>query len=202
MDGLLLLQKLYDTSIPLVIFDPQYRGLFDQLKYGNEGKKLKGRFQLPQMPDTVIASFLKEIDRILTPSGHVMMWVDKFMLINSIQSLVAGTSLKVVDFITWNKGRIGLGYRTRKKSEYLVIIQKPPVRIKGIWNVHNIPDVWDEKIINKNHAHSKPIELQKRLIEAVTKMGETVVDPTSGGYSTLTAANEVGRNFLGCDLLG
>ncbi|MCG3167143.1 MAG: hypothetical protein POELPBGB_02927 [Bacteroidia bacterium] len=201
MDGLLLLKKLYDASIPLVMFDPQYRGLFDQLKYGNEGKKLRERFQLPQMPDTVIASFLKEIDRVLIPSGHVMMWVDKFMLINSIHSLVTGTSLKVVDFITWDKGRIGLGYRTRKKSEYLVIFQKLPVRIKGIWKAHDIPDIWTEKLVKKNHTHAKPVQLLKKLIEAVTNIGDTIVDPAAGGYSTLTSASEVKRNFLGCDIL-
>ncbi|MCG3165637.1 MAG: hypothetical protein POELPBGB_01405 [Bacteroidia bacterium] len=202
MDGLKLLSQLAKESIKLVFFDPQYRGLFDQLKYGNEGKKLKERFKLPQMNDDLIAKFIKEIDRILLPSGHMMLWVDKYMLVNSLHSLVTGTNLKLVDFVTWDKGRIGLGYRTRKKSEYLVIFQKLPVRIKGIWKIHNIPDVWNEKITKKNHAHSKPIELQKRLIEAVTDVGDTVIDPAAGGYSVLTSASEVQRNFLGCDLLG
>ncbi|MCG3165596.1 MAG: hypothetical protein POELPBGB_01364 [Bacteroidia bacterium] len=202
MDGLTLLSQLAKESIKLVFFDPQYRGLFDQLKYGNEGKKLKDRFQLPQMNDDLIAKFIKEIDRVLLPSGHMMLWVDKYMLVNSLHSLVGGTNLKLVDFVTWDKGRIGLGYRTRKKSEYLVIFQKLPVRIKGIWKVHNIPDVWNEKITKKNHAHSKPIELQKSLIEAVTDVGDTVIDPAAGGYSVLTSASEVQRNFLGCDLLG
>ncbi len=202
MDGLAFLKQLATESIKLVFFDPQYRGLFDQLKYGNEGKKQSARFKLPQMNDEVIAKFIKEIDRILLPSGHLMLWVDKYMLVNCLHELIEGTSLRLVDFVTWDKGRIGLGYRTRKKSEYLVIFQKPPVRIKGIWKVHDIPDVWNEKIVKKNHTHSKPIELQKRLIEAVTDINDIVVDPAAGGYSVLISANDTGRNFLGCDLLG
>ncbi len=87
-------------------------------------------------------------------------------------------------------------------DEYLVIFQKLPIRIKGIWKVHDIPDVWNEKIVNKNHTHSKPIELQKRLIEGVTEIGDTIIDPAAGGYSILTCANEMQRSFLGCDLLG
>lgn len=203
MDGLQFLKLISNASIPLVFFDPQYRGILDKQKYGNEGySKMKARCQLPQMDDELIAIFIKEIDRILKPSAHLLLWVDKYMLANSLHSLVSRTSLQLVDFITWDKGKIGLGYRTRKKSEYLVIFQKQPVRIKGIWNVHDIPDVWQEKIVNRKHTHSKPIELQKRLIEAVTSINDIVVDPAAGGYSVLTSANEVKRNFLGCDILG
>lgn len=203
MDGLQFLKQIAHASIPLVFFDPQYRGILDKQKYGNEGySKMKARCELPQMSDDVIAIFIKEIDRILKPSAHLMLWVDKYMLVNSLHSLSEGTTLQLVDFITWDKGKIGLGYRTRKKSEYLVIFQKPPIRAKGIWKVHDIPDVWQEKIINKKHTHSKPVELQKRLIDAVTEIGETIVDPAAGGYSVLSSANEVKRNFLGCDILG
>jgi hypothetical protein len=35
------------TCAPLVFFDPQYRGVLDMLKYGNEGARQKGRFNLP-----------------------------------------------------------------------------------------------------------------------------------------------------------
>jgi site-specific DNA-methyltransferase (adenine-specific) len=202
MDGLQLLNQLAKESIKLVFFDPQYRGILDKQKYGNEGKgKLMERCKLPQMSDTLISEFLKEIERVLKPSGHLMFWVDKFILCNNIKELVKGTTLQLVDLITWDKGKIGLGYRTRRRCEYLVIFQKPPMRTKGVWVLHDIPDVWTERITDKNHTHAKPIGLQERLIEAVTKEDDVIVDPTAGGYSVLTSANEVGRHFLGCDLL-
>jgi site-specific DNA-methyltransferase (adenine-specific) len=88
------------------------------------------------MSDALIQEFFHEIERILTPNGNVMLWVDNTFTLD--------TSLQLVDMIVWNKGRIGLGYRSWRCSEYLVIFQKPPVRVKGVWPVRNIPDIWIE----------------------------------------------------------
>lgn len=203
MDGLKMLKMLDDNTIPLVFFDPQYRSILDKQNYGNEGESRgKNRSELPQMDDKMIKDFLKEIERVLTPSGHLMMWVDKYIVCNGINSFFEGMGLQLVDMITWNKQRMGMGYRSRRYSEHLVIFQKKPVRAKGVWRVHDIPDVWTEKIEDKNHTHAKPIELQKRLIKAVTNVGDVVVDPSAGGFSVMRSANEMERNFLGCDILG
>lgn len=205
MDGLKLLEKLETDSIPLVFFDPQYRSILDKQSYGNEGVgRGKERAELPQMTNAVIKKFLKEIERSLIPSGHLMMWVDKYIVCSGIHQLTDGTALQLVDMITWNKMRMGMGYRSRRYSEHLVIFQKLPVRAKGVWRVHDIPDVWTEKIENgdKNHTHAKPVELQKRLIKAVTNEGDIVVDPSSGGYSVMKSALAMGRHFIGCDILG
>lgn len=205
MDGLDLLKKLETNSIPLVFFDPQYRSILDKQSYGNEGVgRGKERAELPQMDNKMIKQFLKEIERVLIKSGHLMLWVDKYIVCSGIHSLTQGTELQLVDMITWNKKRMGMGYRSRRYSEHLVIFQKLPVRAKGVWRVHDIPDVWDEKIENgdKNHTHAKPVELQKRLIKAVTNEGDIVVDPSAGGYSVMKSALAMGRHFVGCDILG
>jgi site-specific DNA-methyltransferase (adenine-specific) len=205
MDGLSLLSKIDTNTIPLVFFDPQYRAILDKQKYGNEGESRgKKRSELPQMTEDVITQFVREIERILIPSGHLMLWVDKYILCNGFRNLIDGSKFETVDLITWNKDRMGMGYRTRRFGEHLVIFQKPPKRAKGVWRIHDIPDVWTEKIDNgdRNHTHAKPIGLQKRLIEAVTNVGDIVVDPAAGGYSVLRAALEVRRHFLGCDILG
>ena len=204
MDGLTLLSAIPVASVPLVFFDPQYRSVLDKQQYGNEGERQKSRAELPQMTDQTIKRFIYQIERVLMPSGHLMLWVDKYIVCRGIHFLLEGSALQLVDMITWNKGRMGMGYRTRRYSEHQVVLQKIPVRAKGVWRVHNIPDVWDEKIENgaRNHTHSKPVGLQERLIEAVTNAGDIVVDPAAGGYSVLKAARNTERRFLGCDLLG
>lgn len=203
MDGLKMLNMLDADSVPLVFFDPQYRSVLDKQHYGNEKTgRQKLRALLPQISNELIKDFFKEIKRVLSPSGHVMVWIDKFILCSGISSIFHEPGLKLVDMITWNKLRMGMGYRSRRYSEHLVIFQKPPIRAKGIWQIHNIPDVWTEKIKNKNHPHSKPIELQKKLIEAVTNTGDIVVDPCAGGYSIMESAISKKRCFLGCDILG
>jgi len=204
MDGLKMLKLLPSKSIPLVFFDPQYRSVMDKQNYGNEGKNRgKKRLELPQMTNHQIHKFIMEIERILIPSGHLMLWVDKFIVVRGIHEFLEGSALQLVDMITWNKERMGMGYRTRRFSEHLLVLQKPPIRAKGIWFIHDIPDVWNEKIENgdKNHAHSKPVRLQERLIKATTDKNDIVVDPASGGYSVMKSALNVGRNFLGCDII-
>lgn len=202
MDGLTLLARLADDCIPLVFFDPQYRSVLDKQAYGNEGERQKGRSQLPQMDNEVIRAFIREIERVLMPSGHMMLWVDKYIVCNGVRDLIDGSALHAVDMITWNKERMGMGYRTRRQSEHLVVLQKEPVRAKGVWRIHNIPDVWSERIegVRIGHAHTKPIKLQRALIEAVTNVDDIVLDPAAGGYSVLRAALAAGRHFLGCDI--
>lgn len=199
-DGLSLLATLPNKSIKTAFFDPQYRGVLDKLSFGNEGEnRVKARCNLTQMNEPTIKKFIQEIDRVLLPSGHLFLWVDKFHLCQGVLQWVQDTNLNLVDMVVWDKGKIGMGFRTRRKSEYLIVCQKSPVRVKGKWTIHNIPDVWEEKT-PKVHPHSKPLELQKALIEATTQKGDWVLDPASGGYSVLTACQELKRNFIGCDI--
>ena len=201
IDGIELLKQIRNGSLKVVFFDQQYRGILDKLSYGNEGKSRgKDRSDLPQMSEDIIKSFLKEIDRVLAPSGYLFLWVDKFHLVEGINPWLANLNMNIVDLITWNKMKIGMGYRTRRKSEYLVVIQKLPKKAKSTWVLHNIPDVWDEKVV-KTHTHSKPIELQKQLILATTNERDLVCDPASGGFSVFEACKLSNRNFIGTDLV-
>ena len=202
LDGREFLSLLQPGSIPAAFFDPQYRGVLDKLNYGNEGKtRVRMRFALRQMPESVIREFIKGIDRTLVPSGHLFLWVDKFHLCQGVSGWAEGTELKIVDLVVWHKSRFGMGYRTRRKSEFLCVLQKDPQRAKGIWRSRSIPDVIEEKSPKPDgFAHRKPVGLQATLIEAVTGPGDTVIDPAAGSFSVMEAARRVGRRFLGCDI--
>jgi site-specific DNA-methyltransferase (adenine-specific) len=200
-DGLELLRALKPESFPLCVFDPQYRGVLDKQKYGNEGSRQRERSTLPQMDEAQIVSFIREIDNVLMPSGHLLLWTDKFHLCTGIAHWLPGTDLNTVDLVVWNKMRMGMGYRTRRISEYCLILQKAPLRAKGVWLVHDIPDVIEERLTARV-THAKPIKLQARLIEALTNPRDIVIDPAAGSYSVLDACRLTGRQFLGCDIGG
>ena len=203
MDGLDFLARLPDEAVPLAFLDPQYRGVLDKLAYGNEGvKRGRARAALQQMDETTICAFIQAIDRVLTPGGHLFLWLDKFHLCSGIVPWLTGTQLAVVDLITWDKGRMGMGYRTRRQSEYLVVLQKTPRRAKGVWTLHDIPDLWRELAERGRHAHRKPVDLQAKLIAAVSNPGDVVIDPAAGSFSVLDASQQQGRRFLGCDIEG
>ena len=111
MDGLHFLSILPENAIPAAFLDPQYRGVLDKLKYGNEGdSRERRRAELAQMTEGTIKAFISGIDRVLTPSGYLFLWIDKFHLCTGFAQWCEGTSLEVVDLMNWKKGRIGMGY--------------------------------------------------------------------------------------------
>ena len=202
MDGLEFMKQLPDSSIPAAFLDPQYRGVYEKMRYGNEStSRNHRRVEKPQMDGNMIRKFISEISRIITPSGHLFLWMDKFHLCTDYRDWFKDTCLEAVDMMTWNKKKIGLGYRTRHTSEFLIVLQKEPKRAKGVWMLRDIPDVWDEKTKSgTGYHHTKPINLQSKLIKAVTEEWDTVLDPAAGSYSVLQSCLDTNRRFLGCDI--
>ena len=203
MDGLKLLADLPGEAVPVAFLDPQYRGILDKMGYGNEGKSRgQRRCALAQMDSAAIARFVQGIERALMPTGHLFLWLDKFELLNGFQRWLEGGSLEVVDLVNWDKARMGMGYRSRRVTEYCLVLQKPPRRAKGVWKTHNIPDTWREPAPKGVHPHRKPLELQAALLAAVSNEGDIILDPAAGDFTVMQAALSRHRNFLGCDLNG
>jgi site-specific DNA-methyltransferase (adenine-specific) len=197
-DALALLRSLAECCTPLVFFDPQYRGVLDKLKYGNEGARQRGRFNLPAMSSAYIDACCRETARVLTPSGYLLRWTDTFHLCEGDHLRV--TELKCVDLIAWDNLRLGNGYRSRRRGDYLLVLQKPPLAAKSTWRDHGICNRWPEKIDRSIHPHVKPIGLIARLIGAVTRPGDLVVDPAAGSFVVMHAAKGLSRDFVGCDI--
>ena len=82
------------------------------------------------------------------------------------------------------------------------ILQKQQRRAKGVWKTHTIPDVIQERASQREHPHTKPVDLQGELMAAVSHEGDFVIDPAAGSFSVLQAARNRQRTFLGCDLNG
>ncbi len=141
------------------------------------------------MTEAEISHFVRGIDRALIPSGHLFLWVDKFHLCQGVRPWLDGTSLDIVDLVTWDKGTFGMGYRTRRRAEYYVILQKQQRRAKGVWKTHTIPDVIQERASQAVHPHTKPVGLQGDLMAAVSHEGDVVIDPAAGSFSVLQAAH-------------
>lgn len=194
-----LLRSLPDRCTPLVFFDPQHRSVLNKLDYGNEGARQKERAGLPAMSDAFIEECCRESARVLMPSGYLMLWSDTFRLCQGYH-LPLSDILKTVDLISWDNQRPGNGYRSRRCGDYLLVLQKPPIRARSTWHDHKIPSRWSEKVDRKSHPHIKPIGLIARLIGAVTQPSDLVVDPAAGSFVVIHAAHQLGRNFIGCDL--
>jgi site-specific DNA-methyltransferase (adenine-specific) len=197
-DALILLRALSDGCAQVSFLDPQHRAVLDKLKFGNEGCRQRGRASLPVMDEAYIDACCREIARVLVPSGYLMRWIDTFCLCEGHH--LRNGECKPVDLIAWDNLRPGMGKRTRRRGDYLLILQKPPIHART-WRDHSIPNRWAEKVDRKTHPHVKPLGLVRRIIAAVTQVGDLVVDPAAGSFGVMRAAIELGRNFIGCDLI-
>lgn len=204
MGGMALLRQIPKRTARVAFFDPQYRGLLDEMGYGNEGDgRERRRASLPAMSEDTITVFVEELCRVLKPSGYMFLWVDKFAIGSAqhLRYLRRAPLLNVVDLIAWNKERIGMGRRSRCTTEYLVVAQKHPTAAGDTWTDHGIPDSFGEKVDRSVHPHAKPRVLTEKLVRATTRKGDLVVDPCAGSYVVLDACRAADRDFLGCDLI-
>lgn len=203
MSAVELLSRIPDRLAAMFFFDPQYRAGLDKLAFGNEGARQAARAQLKSMGDDDIAFVVEEADRVLLPSGHLMLWMDKFSIASAHwrRWTRRAPHLETVDLLSWNKMRPGMGRRLRCVTEYLVVLQKRPVRAKHVWHDHALRDSWSESSDRRIHPHAKPYVLTERLIRAATKRGDVVIDPCAGGYGVLEACIASGREFIGGDLI-
>jgi site-specific DNA-methyltransferase (adenine-specific) len=203
IDAVELLSRIPDRIATMFFFDPQYRAVLDKLAFGNEGERQQGRAALKSMSDGDIAFVIEEAGRVLNPSGHLLLWMDKFSLASGHwrRWVRHAPQLEIVDLISWNKMRPGMGRRTRCQTEFLIILQKVPLRAKDIWTDHRLTDFWTESSDRGIHAHAKPYQLTERLIRAATQRGDLVIDPCAGGYGVLEACRASGREFIGGDLI-
>lgn len=199
-DALTLLRSLPDACTPLVFFDPQHRGVLDHLQYGNEGSRQRGRAKLPSMTSNYIDACCREAVRVLKPSGYLLRWIDTYHLCEADHLRIADIC-RCVDLIAWDSLRPGNGYRSRRRGDYLLVLQKPPLAAKSTWRDHGIANRWPEKVDRSIHPHIKPIGLITRLIGAITHAGDLVVDPAAGSFTVMHAAHQLGRIFIGCDLM-
>lgn len=198
-DALTLLQSLPDCCRPLVFFDPQHRAVLDRLKFGNEGARQRGRYRLPQMTEGYIDNCCREIARVLVPSGYCMRWIDTFGLCEGLYLHVADV-LKPVDLIAWDSLRPGMGKRTRRRGDYLLILQKFPVHART-WRDHGISSRWVEKVDRRLHPAYQANWTYPAIDRRDHGNGRSRRRPRRRLLCRDGAAHELGRNFVGCDLI-
>ena len=100
-----------------------------------------------------------------------------------------------IKMLVWDKGRIGMGGKWRRKFELIVYVSNQPNDKKSgrgdILNFSTEP--------NKKHPFQKPIDLIKTLIEA-SPDSSLILDPFMGSGTTLVAAENLNRKSIGIEI--
>jgi adenine-specific DNA-methyltransferase len=103
---------------------------------------------------------------------------------------------------TFNAGEIMVEAKTGAKRGLMDYRKNPPQP----YNTKKVPgNVWDFARVRfkmeeyENHPSQKPESLLDRIIRASSNVGDVVLDPFSGSFSTCAVAQKLGRKSIGID---
>lgn len=104
---------------------------------------------------------------------------------------------------TFNYNDILVEAKTGSKRKLIDYRKTPPQP----YNTKKVPgNVWDFSRVRfkmeeyENHPTQKPKELLKRIILASSNVGDVVLDPFSGSFTTSSVAKELGRKSIGIEI--
>ena len=210
-DSLSLMKELDNGSVDLVLTDPPYiiskPSGFKSVVTGEQrfavstehGEWDKAEnFSLEDLRDSVF-----EFYRVLKKHGTAIIFCDLWK-ITDIKRIMEKAGFKQIRFIEWIKTNpVPLNskrnYLTNAREVALlgVKVSKPTFHSEYDNAIYQMP-ICHEK--GRFHPTQKPLMLMHQLVEKHSNPGEVVLDPFAGAATTLLAAKNLHRAYVGCEL--
>jgi len=198
-DAVTWLSTLADASVDLMITDPPYESLEKHRKIGTTTRLKVSKSSSNQwfdiFPNTRFESLLKEVYRVLKNNSHFYLFCDQETMF-IVKPIAEKIGFKFWKPIVWDKVNIGMGYHFRSRYEFILFFEKGKRKLNNL----GIPDVLKCKRVYRGYPTEKPVPLLEILITQSSVKGEVVIDPFFGSGSTLIAAENLEREFLGNDI--
>lgn len=107
--------------------------------------------------------------------------------------------------VVWDKSARGdgMGWRYRRNYEFVLIAYRTGGKLRWNPDVPAMANVFrDCPPRERMHPNEKPVQLVRRMIEAHTLPGDTILDPFMGSGTTGVAVAQAGqgRKFIGIEL--
>lgn len=198
-DAVNWLSTLADASVDLLVTDPPYESLEKHRKIGTTTRLKVSKSSSNQwfeiFPNKRFEVLLKEIFRVLKKNSHFYLFCDQETMFE-IKPIAERVGFKFWKPIVWDKVTIGMGYHYRSRYEYILFFEKGKKKLNNL----GIPDILEYKRVYRGYPTEKPVGLLEVLISQSSSVDDLVVDPFFGSGSTLIAAQNLSRTFLGCDI--
>lgn len=215
-DCLKVMQLIPDNSVDCIITDPPYNlGQFMHKRNTNLVKMRENQFAYAGWDNynyeewkESMKAFLKECKRILKKKGTLIV----FMAIIKISDIIElaeeyGFYYKTTGI--WHKKNPmprNMKIQFVNSTECWIYFINDGTsgtfnnngRVKHDFLESAVCPISEKK--HGKHPTQKPISIMKELIEAVTNLGDMVLDPFMGSGSTCVAAALTGRKYLGIEL--
>jgi len=214
-DSLEILKRLPDNSVDAVITDPPYssggqthadRAKDPTEKYQQTNNKIVHRPSFPGDNRDArswlhwCTLWISECHRIVKPGGYFLMFSDWRQLPAASDAIQFG-NFTWRGTIAWDKTE---GSRAphkgyfRHQCEYIIWGTKGAC-LKAV-HAGPFPGCFrfSVKQSDKHHLTGKPTPLMERLVEVVPP-GSLILDPFAGSGTTLVAAKNTGRDYIGIE---
>lgn len=198
-DAVEWLATLKSESVDLLITDPPYESLEKHRKIGTTTRlkvsKSSSNMWFEIFPNSRFESLFSEVYRVLKKNSHFYLFCDQETMFFA-KPIAEKVGFKFWKPIVWDKICIGMGYHYRARHEYILFFEKGKRKINDL----SVPDILECKRVYRGYPTEKPVALLEVLIKQSSNRGDLVVDPFFGSGSTLIAASNLERDYLGCDL--
>ena len=208
-DATRLIRDLPDSSIDLLVTDPPFAIDFraQRLNYNRTGSNvLEGYQEISGVEyELFTRDWMSEAFRVLSPSGSMYV----FSGWNHLKDILDG--LDRAGFTTQNHiiWKYQFGVFTKKKyvtSHYHVLfVVKDPKRYTFNKVEHYPEDVWDIKREywkgRKKTPTKLPSEIVRKILRFSSNPDDIVLDPFLGSGTVAVTAKEMGRHFIGFEVV-
>jgi site-specific DNA-methyltransferase (adenine-specific) len=208
-DALSLFSGIESGSVDLIVTDPPFAIDFTARRgnYNRNGDRVMEGYR--EVPSGEYAAFTRawigEARRVLADSGSMYIF-SGWNNLKDILNAVDDAGLATVNHIIW---KYQFGVFTKKKyvtSHYhILFVVKDPKNYTFNKVEHYPEDVW---VINREYWTGKvktptklPIKLVRKILAFSSNPRDLVLDPFLGSGTVAVAAKEMGRRYLGFEIV-
>jgi DNA modification methylase len=190
------IKTIKDKSIDCLITDPPYGVDIQFAAYDNQlSRKIENDGNIKDAL-ILLDEMLINVKSKLKEDAHIYIFCN-WKIYPQFNQIIS-KHFQIKNLIIWDKLFMGMGdLKGNYSSSYEMIVFAGGNR-EFLTRPKNIIQCRfsDERF----HNTQKPVELIKQLIENSTNVNETIFDPFLGSGSTVVAAKEMKRNFIGCEI--
>lgn len=202
-DSIQSMKSLPENIVDLIVTDPPYKTITGGDSNGKNSERPKGMLsgnrKLFTYQSVKIQDWMPEIYRILKDGSHCYIFTNVLNLSDMLnESKKVG--FKLHNLLCWEKNNCTPSQYYMKNCEYVLFLRKGKAKwindIGGSKTIHKFNNI----IGKKSHPCEKPIDLLKFYISNSSNENDIIFDPFAGTGSTLVAAKELNRQWLGYEI--